>query len=107
MSAAKSSRKPTAKRMAKTSMASPVLSTMANEPSTSQDCGCGNSNCGCCCNKQTATICFTIDTSFLQNLVNMLPKVNITSQSGCQCNGGCECEECSEEQGDSEMDSSP
>lgn len=64
-------------------MLAPVLNTTnANAP--------GNCNCGCCCQTST-TVCLTFDTTWLQNLVNMFPKVNITNNNSCMPNDcGCE-----------------
>lgn len=42
-------------------------------------------NCNPCCQPST-TVCITFDTSILQNLVNMLPKIQITNNTCCnQC----------------------
>jgi hypothetical protein len=46
-------------------------------------------NCGCC--QTSTTVCLTFDTTWLQNLVNMFPKVNITNNNSCMPNDcGCE-----------------
>jgi|SRR5580700_10515369 hypothetical protein len=48
-------------------------------------------NCGCCC--QTSTkVCFTFDTTALQSLVNMIPKINITNSNSCS-DPNCDCDE--------------
>lgn len=46
------------------------------------------SNCGqpvgqCNCCQPSTTVCITFDTSILQNLVNLLPKVQITNNTCC------------------------
>jgi hypothetical protein len=47
-----------------------------------------------CCNQTSTTVCLTFDTSFLQSLVNMFPKINITNNSGCSDpNCGCDDDE--------------
>ena len=38
----------------------------------------GNCNCGCC-EQRSTTVCLTFDTSFLQSLVNMFPKIHVTN----------------------------
>jgi hypothetical protein len=59
--------------------------TMAVPGKTSTD----TCNCGCCC--QTSTkVCFTFDTTALQNLVNMIPKINITNSNSCS-DPDCDC----------------
>ena len=42
----------------------------------------GDCDCECCCRTST-TVCLTFDTTWLQNLVNMFPKVKITNQNSC------------------------
>jgi hypothetical protein len=48
-------------------------------------------NCGCCCQTST-TVCLTFDTTWLQNLVNMFPKVQITNNNSC-VDSDCGCED--------------
>ncbi len=38
----------------------------------------GNCNCGCC-EQRSTTVCLTFDTSLLQSLVNMFPKIQVTN----------------------------
>lgn len=63
-------------------MFSPVLNSTnaANQPC----------NCGCC--QTSTTVCLTFDTTWLQNLVNMFPKVNITNNNTC-ADEDCGCED--------------
>jgi len=61
----------------------------SSQPKYCSQCGekCEDCQCGCC-NQQTTTICVSFNTSALQNLVNLLPKFQIsTSTSRC-------CSEC-------------
>ena len=67
----------------------PKIATKTNTVATAssvaheEDC-----NCDCCC-KPTMTVCLTFDMSPLQNLINMFPKINITSGNTCD-DGDCE-----------------
>ena len=60
----------------------PTFSSVAN----TQDANC---NCSNCC-RPTTTVCLTFDMSFLQNLINMFPKVNISSGNTCNDNPDCQ-----------------
>jgi len=44
-------------------------------------CGQPVGQCQCC--QPSTTVCITFDTSILQNLVNMLPKIQITNNTCC------------------------
>jgi hypothetical protein len=44
-------------------------------------CGQPAGQCNCC--QPSTTVCITFDTSILQSLVNMLPKVQITNNTCC------------------------
>jgi hypothetical protein len=61
-------------------------------------CGQPAGQCNCC--QPSTTVCITFDTSILQNLVNMLPKVQITNNTCCnKCghqshNGECPNPDC-------------
>jgi len=47
-------------------------------------CGQPVGQCQCC--QPSTTVCITFDTSILQNLVNLLPKIQITNNTCCnQC----------------------
>jgi len=65
----------------------PKVSTTANA-AHEDDC-----NCDCCC-KQTMTVCLTFDMSPLQNLINMFPKINITSGNTCDD----DCDDCDDDE---------
>jgi hypothetical protein len=55
-----------------------------------------------CCNQTSTTVCLTFDTTLLQSLVNMIPKINITNSSSSGCsdpNCGCDDDEGQEETG--------
>jgi hypothetical protein len=68
------------------SLLAPTLNTNMNQAN-------GSCNCGCCCQTST-TVCLTFDTTWLQNLVNMFPKVQITNNNSCVDNDcGCDDEE--------------
>jgi len=45
----------------------------ANTMKASGDCNCG------CCEQRSTTVCLTFDTSLLQSLVNMFPKIQVTN----------------------------
>ena len=45
-----------------------------------------------CCQTST-TVCLTFDTTWLQNLVNMFPKVNITNNNTLHADKDCGCED--------------
>jgi len=46
-----------------------------NAPTTKAS---GDCNCGCC-EQRSTTVCLTFDTSLLQSLVNMFPKIQVTN----------------------------
>jgi len=71
----------------------PTLSSMfapapVNTANTSHPSNC---NCGCCCQTST-TVCLTFDTTLLQSLVNMFPKIRITNNNTCS-DPDCDCDE--------------
>ncbi len=62
----------------------PTLSSLF-APAQATNTNTGNCNCGCC-NQTSTTVCLTFDTSMLQSLVNMFPKINITNSTNtCDC----------------------
>ena len=70
----------------------PTLSSMFTNSQTGVSTkGSGNMcDCGCC---QTSTkVCFTFDTTALQNLFNMIPKINITNSNTCS-DPDCGCDQ--------------
>lgn len=99
MSAAKSTRPAASSAKAANAPAAqtfvlPTLSSLL-APTLSNNVNRGNEpcNCGCCCQTST-TVCLTFDTTWLQNLVNMFPKVQITNNNSCVDNDcGCDDEE--------------
>jgi len=64
----------------------PTLNTGTNMNNANAPC-----DCGCCCQTST-TVCLTFDTTWLQNLVNMFPKVQITNNNSC-VDSDCGCED--------------
>lgn len=66
-------------------MFAPLLNTTNAAGTADEPC-----DCGCCCRTST-TVCLTFDTTWLQNLVNMFPKVQITNNNTCMPNDcGCD-----------------
>ena len=51
-----------------------------------------NGPCNCECCQTSTTVCLTFDTTWLQNLVNMFPKIQITNNNSCVDND-CGCDE--------------
>lgn len=49
---------------------------------TQSDCNCGQCQC---CNQQETMVCITFNTSALQNLVNLFPKFQITTNTNTCC----------------------
>jgi hypothetical protein len=72
----------------------PTLSSIFAPTQSMNTANTGNCTCGkcTCCNQTSTTVCLTFDTSFLQSLVNMFPKINITNNSGCS-DPNCDCDD--------------
>jgi len=67
------------------SLLAPTLNTVNANTTANSPCNCGN-----CCQTST-TVCLTFDTTWLQNLVNMFPKIQITNNNSCVDNDcGCD-----------------
>jgi len=67
----------------------PTLNSLSNNANkTNAPC-----NCGSCCQTST-TVCLTFDTTWLQNLVNIFPKIQVTNNNSCVDN---DCEDCDDE----------
>jgi hypothetical protein len=70
----------------------PTLSSLFAPAQTMQTASTGTCGCGCC-NKTSTTVCLTFDTSLLQSLVNMFPKINITNSTNNCSDPNCDCNE--------------
>jgi len=57
------------------------LSNITQPAKYCSQCGQPVGQCQCC--QPSTTVCITFDTSILQNLVNMLPKIQITNNTCC------------------------
>ena len=78
---------------AATTFTLPTLSTLL-APSLNTNLNSANAPCNCGCCQTSTTVCLTFDTTWLQSLVNMFPKIQITNNNTCVDNDcGCDDEE--------------